>query len=285
MLDHTAKSLAWILLLLVKLTDGRAANATKFNAEKCAYDKVLMRIESCFKPARATDDEVWGRRPVTTLDGLEARLRRSMESLSIRVLRGVRRMETLVKDVEKESPEQPKPFYKPNRYPENIVTLKTDTSSRSMNDMPACNTPAETTDPCPEMFTSLTGWESCYMFSNFNTTWHHARDLCSAVEANLVAVETDREQQLISLLIKQKSGIKDAVGWWSSGNYVSQSQQWMWTSQLHLKQMSYSHWEEELEPVGVANMKCMFLSEKQRFDWVNDLCTSKYNFICEKSKA
>ena len=60
---------------------------------------------------------------------------------------------------------------------------------------------------CPPEFVGMGSWRSCYRFSNFEASWHDAREYCSAFDANLVSLESMKEAYIVDYLIKSKPGI------------------------------------------------------------------------------
>ena len=108
---------------------------------------------------------------------LQNKLAKEMTALSTRVLRGVRKIETLMsEDVAK----QP---------------LKRGISqSRKM---------------CPDGFLTFERWPDCYMFSTFNTTWYEARDFCDAFNSDMVALGSLKEHYVVTFLIKNNVGKYD----------------------------------------------------------------------------
>jgi hypothetical protein len=60
---------------------------------------------------------------------------------------------------------------------------------------------------CPSEFLGVGTWRSCYRFSNFEATWHEAREYCSAFGANLVSIDTMKEAYIVDYLIKSYPGM------------------------------------------------------------------------------
>jgi len=60
---------------------------------------------------------------------------------------------------------------------------------------------------CPSEFVGLGTWRSCYRFSNFEASWHEAREYCSAFGANLVSIDTMKEAYIVDYLIKSHPGM------------------------------------------------------------------------------
>ena len=105
---------------------------------------------------------------------IQNRLTREMAALSTRVLRGVRKIETLMsEDVAKQATKRG------ISYP---------------------------TKSCPEGFVTMERWPYCYMFSTFNTTWYEARDFCAAFDSDMVALGSLKEHYIVTFLIKNNNG-------------------------------------------------------------------------------
>ncbi|XP_064619707.1 C-type lectin domain family 4 member D-like [Lineus longissimus] len=246
---------------------------------KCTYDEIMMKVSKCFANHLTIDEEVHGKKPLTTLDALEARLTRQMEALSIRTLRGVRRIETKMQELTKTGMDR------------RLVRLDAEAQGGSqggLNDQRIisersilCNERGES-NKCPTLFTGIDGWETCYLFSNFNATWQQARDYCAALGANLVVMETNKEHYLVNLLIKQKMTKANGTAWWTAGNYQVQSNTWMWATQLHLQPFRFHKWKNGTPKSETT--KCMLLPGDNAHTWISDVCTEPYNFICETSK-
>ena len=69
---------------------------------------------------------------------------------------------------------------------------------------------------CPDEFVTVGRWRNCYRFSNFDASWHEAREYCSAFGANLVSLDSMKEAYIIDYLIKSYPGSK-----YFSLNYVT----------------------------------------------------------------
>ena len=59
---------------------------------------------------------------------------------------------------------------------------------------------------CPDEFVGVGRWRNCYRFSNFEASWHEAREYCSAFGANLVSLDSMKEAYIIDYLIKSHQG-------------------------------------------------------------------------------
>lgn len=59
---------------------------------------------------------------------------------------------------------------------------------------------------CPHEFVGVGRWRTCYRFSNFEASWHEAREYCSAFGANLVSLDSMKEAYIIDYLIKSHPG-------------------------------------------------------------------------------
>ena len=108
---------------------------------------------------------------------LDTRVTKMVENLSIRMLRWIRKIQSQLDTIEN-----------PQRMQQDEV----------IDGKPKQN--------CPEDFVGLDEWPSCYKFSGFNTTWHEAREYCSAFGANLVSMETVKEYYIVAFLIKNNPG-------------------------------------------------------------------------------
>ena len=64
---------------------------------------------------------------------------------------------------------------------------------------------------CPDDFVGVGRWRTCYRFSNFDASWHEAREYCSAFGANVVSLDSMKEAYIIDYLIKSHSGLNHYV--------------------------------------------------------------------------
>ena len=62
------------------------------------------------------------------------------------------------------------------------------------------------TSSCLPEFSKVGAWPSCYRFSAFNSSWHDAREYCSAFGANLLALDSLKEAHIIDYLLNSKPG-------------------------------------------------------------------------------
>ena len=60
---------------------------------------------------------------------------------------------------------------------------------------------------CLPEFSKVGAWPSCYRFSTFNSSWHEAREYCSAFGANLLALDSLKEAHIIDYLLNSKPGL------------------------------------------------------------------------------
>lgn len=102
-------------------------------------------------------------------DKLEKKLVKEMKHLSTRVLRGARRLESMAD------------------------------SGRSTED-------GKKRGRCQQGFVTYDNWNSCYMFSTFNTTWYDARDYCVAMGGDLVSLGSLQEHFLVAFQILNDPG-------------------------------------------------------------------------------
>lgn len=96
-------------------------------------------------------------------------LDKNMNALSVRLLRGMRRLEQNIKQ---------------------IMAQK------------GLNTIMPQATKCKQGFISIDNWPSCYLLSNFQTTWFEAKDFCSAQDADMIAMGTVKEHYITSFLIR-----------------------------------------------------------------------------------
>lgn len=102
----------------------------------------------------------------------EKKILKSIDQLSVRMLRGVRRIERQVDDL--------------------VESLKLDKEKPPKK--------------CPTGFVSIDNWPSCYMFSSFDMSWYEAKDYCAAFDSDLVSLGTTREHFIVTYFIKNNKG-------------------------------------------------------------------------------
>jgi hypothetical protein len=109
---------------------------------------------------------------------LEKKLSESMDELSDEIRDGFRRMEDKIRAIE--TPSQ---------------------SKRAVRYLPINN-------PCPKDFlpVDVGKLQSCYLLSNFNTTWYEAKSYCTALGSHLVAFGSIREHYVLTYMIKNHPG-------------------------------------------------------------------------------
>lgn len=117
------------------------------------------------------------------LDELERKLTKLMEGLSVRSLRHIRHIRNDLRQL---------------------------STSMSLLKQQAITTNSQGKKKrgltCPPEFVGVGTWSSCYRFSNFNTTWHEAREYCNAFGADLVALDSLKESYILDYLIKSNPG-------------------------------------------------------------------------------
>ena len=119
------------------------------------------------------------------LDELESKLTKMMEGLSVRSLRHIRQIRNDLRQMN-----------------ERMESMRSETSSSGKSKRKAGLAP----NTCPDEFSTVGTWSSCYRFSTFNATWPEAREYCSAFGGNLVALETLQESYILDYLIKSNPG-------------------------------------------------------------------------------
>jgi len=130
--------------------------------------------------------------PIKKLEMLEAKLVKMMEQLSIRSLRHIRQIRADLRQMT-----------------QSVSAIKT----RSMQKGSGVDDGRSdvVTRPsgqrrCPDEFVGVGRWRTCYRFSNFEASWHEAREYCSAFGANLVSLDSMKETYIIDYLIKSHPG-------------------------------------------------------------------------------
>lgn len=202
---------------------------------------------------------------VKKLEALEQKLLKMMEDLSKRSLRHVREIRSDLRQMT------------------NSMNSLKDKTTRSLVYNTGRSNPHQKIE-CPSEFIGMGVWHSCYRFSNFDASWHDAREYCNAFGSNLLSLDSMKEAYIIDYLIKSNPEFQDPKGWWTSGNYVVRSQRWMWSTGQQLQTMiNFSRWAPG-EPNARSTMHCMVLYKPEKYFWHDATCTDKHNFICEMEK-
>lgn len=109
---------------------------------------------------------------------LEKKLSESMDDLSKEVTKGFRRMEEKIRDIGTPGHSKREVRYLPSQ------------------------------TPCPQDFhlIDIGKLQTCYLLSNFNTTWYEANEYCTALGSDLVALESIQEHYVLTYMIKNHHG-------------------------------------------------------------------------------
>lgn len=256
---HIAK-IFWIFSVFSAVLVRCAKETTcQLNIDDCEYKLTLLPSNKChdssFQRSRLKRSTTLNGQEAISLASktdslskdfkrLEKKLVKEMRHLSTRVLRGTRKLETIAED-------------------------KLDNLGKKKR-------------KCPEGFVSQDDWESCYLFSKFNTSWYTARDFCTALDSDLAALGSMKEHFLLSFLIKNNHEYRQFRGWWTSGTYVTKAKQWMWTSSKEMLPFTFVKWAvNEPNELHDQDLQCVMMYELDDLQWHDQICTDKYNFICE----
>lgn len=183
-----------ILMISLKSIICDGESVCYINNGNCTYKFTLLDKPKCLHgyssnpllkdhvlSKRSTDTQLNGGENLQEIDRLrkkmgklEKKLSHSMDNLSSRVLRGVRRMEEKVNNLLN------------SHHKRNVIT--------------------NGNEYCPKGFQKVDNWPYCYLMSKFNSSWYEARDFCSALESDLVALGTVKEHYLLTFLIKNDPG-------------------------------------------------------------------------------
>ncbi|XP_041373245.1 C-type lectin domain family 4 member K-like [Gigantopelta aegis] len=249
----------WCLFLAFLLqtseTYSERTNSCDVMIDECIYNVQIRSTEICKKQStsrRKRADSVTLERlenaPLTPKDfhQLSKKLIRITEQMSVRILRWWRKLDKKIDAMTGSSHQR-----------------------RSL----------ERNNGCPDHFVGLKNWPSCYLFSKFNTSWYNAKDFCMAFDSDLVAMGTVKEHFLLTFFIKNNLAINREAGWWTSGSFLGTTRQWMWTSQFYTKPFTFIKWGEG-EP-NEDGSQCMLLKAEDDHLWHDQICTRRFNFICE----
>lgn len=186
-----------VLYLSLKLPEGKDYNQVKDGKNSCEVSLGDCNFTLSLSPSNSCYDSGHGNRvkrstsmekieippdqvPLASIlskkiKRLQNRLTKEMTALSTRVLRGIRKIETIM--------------------------------SEDVAKQPLKRGISQSRKTCPEGFITLQGWPYCYMFSMFNTTWYEARDFCAAFDSDMVALGSLKEHYIVTFLIKNNVGM------------------------------------------------------------------------------
>ena len=121
------------------------------------------------------------------------------------------------------------------------------------------------------------GWDSykghCYYFSGNTKTWIEAEIECRKMSSNLVKVDNAAESNWLKTTSKAKNS---GAHRWIGAREVNGI--WEWVSDL--SPLTFTSWGPN-EPNN-AKENCAHIGSGKSFNWNDNLCTEKFNFICEK---
>ncbi|XP_065140770.1 CD209 antigen-like protein C isoform X2 [Paramisgurnus dabryanus] len=130
---------------------------------------------------------------------------------------------------------------------------------------------------CEEGWTSYGG--KCYFFSSETQTWFKARDLCNALNAHLVTINSKAVQDFLESKINETT--------WIGLNDLDTEGRWVWLNNQTLNETAVQFWfikESGSEPDNSGNEDCACLGYLNSYlkSWFDASCETKKMFICEK---
>ncbi|XP_071838886.1 uncharacterized protein [Apostichopus japonicus] len=129
---------------------------------------------------------------------------------------------------------------------------------------------------CPTGWTKRIGFDDCYLVvSTQRTSWDEAREACHELDGDLVSIDQPGEDewligQLSGVLALYWIGLLDSTG---SGNFV-------W-SDGSAYDPTTAYWASS-EPPSTGHRTCVVIDSLMG-DWSDQDCSSKENYICERS--
>lgn len=131
---------------------------------------------------------------------------------------------------------------------------------------------------CRQYFTA--SGDTCYHFSTVEKGWTEAYFKCQDIGGNLVAIESQEEQQTLENIIKNDNEKSVKSGWWIGGSDLVQEGDWQWMSNSP-RYIDYSNWYPG-EPNTVVNPEnCLMMYNLWGYKWADRFCCDKFNYICE----
>uniref|UniRef100_A0A3Q4HVJ3 C-type lectin domain-containing protein n=1 Tax=Neolamprologus brichardi TaxID=32507 RepID=A0A3Q4HVJ3_NEOBR len=124
--------------------------------------------------------------------------------------------------------------------------------------------------------TCPTGWEMfsgvCYFLSGTSANWDEARRDCRDKGADLVLIESSKEQTFLSAITNENT--------WIGLNDKEQEGTWKWVDGTPL---NLTYWAEAQPDDGGGKEDCVHVRNDEKKSW-NDLsCSTSLKWICEKT--
>ncbi|XP_033733674.1 perlucin-like [Pecten maximus] len=126
--------------------------------------------------------------------------------------------------------------------------------------------------------------DSCYkFFSSVLATWAESLTYCELFESKLAVIETEREQTFIEGLLSREwhTGASDGV--WVDGTDLLIEGEWVWADDgTPINTQGYNKWfPGEPNSLGRRGEDCMDLLHHEKYNWNDNSCERKQNFLCE----
>ncbi|XP_033729090.1 perlucin-like [Pecten maximus] len=136
-------------------------------------------------------------------------------------------------------------------------------------------------DTCPN------GWTrhdiSCYFFVDIPETWQDASAHCEALNSQLAAIETEREDVFIRgyLLHLHAHDSTASVRYWLDGTDIATETEWTW-GYSEEPITGYTNWCPHQPDNYNSNEDCLRLAKFCGFGWDDGKCEAQHYFICER---
>ncbi|XP_069107954.1 asialoglycoprotein receptor 2-like isoform X2 [Argopecten irradians] len=127
---------------------------------------------------------------------------------------------------------------------------------------------------CPDEWVQYQG--SCYFFVNNYTTWHGSSKYCQSQNAELVAVESQDENDFLLRYIHRFRCAFNSW-FWIDGTDMVMENVWQWASTL--EPISYFNWAPN-ESNGLVNEDCISIAQDTG-GWIDLSCNDRKMFVCE----
>ncbi|XP_069108539.1 perlucin-like [Argopecten irradians] len=131
------------------------------------------------------------------------------------------------------------------------------------------------------------GWtrhdESCYFFVDIPETWQDASAHCEALDSQLAAIETQREDIFIRnyLLHFHAHDSSPSVKYWLDGTDIATETEWIWAYSEE-PFGDYTNWCPKQPDNYNSNEDCLRLAKFCGFGWDDGKCEAQHYFICER---
>jgi len=132
---------------------------------------------------------------------------------------------------------------------------------------------------CPPEFIENKETRSCYKFGTDRITWRMAREKCQAQDADLVSINTRREQKYLAQTARENPSTRHCDFWAGATDQGSEGK-WYWVA--NKRPLSYNNWNHNEPNNGNGDEHCMHMLWVFNWAWNDARCNyDNACYICE----